>query len=85
MKDKLQTVILYDGEKNQYTVAKHNLTPDDASLEVSATSDSASSKALAWDQKTRHRTENPQDCGACRGDVRRQSSLNPTPKFKRRK
>jgi hypothetical protein len=80
----LKLVVLYNARANEYTIASHNLTEEQA-RELVAQQKPEDSSPLVLDQRARHRTEDTNQCRACRETVARTSQLEPRPKFKRRK
>ena len=80
----LNLVILYDATHNRYQVLDHNLTQAQAT-EAMERHGNSELRALTVDQRRRHAANDPQNCRACRNEVKGKSGLVPTPKFKRRK
>jgi hypothetical protein len=73
----------YDASRNQYSVLRHNLTPDeanDAVREISA----RRFGLFVVEQGTEHSEADPEECQACRRDVEKTSHVRPKPSFKRR-
>jgi len=80
---KLNLVTRYEASRNQYTVLRHNLTPekvDEAVRDLSA----RLFGLFVVDQRTKHSAADPEECQACRRDVERMSHVQPKPKPKRR-
>lgn len=76
-------VIRYDAAQNEYSLFRHNLTPDeakDAVLELAA----KLFGLFVIDQKARHRATQPISCPACQEDVEHSSHVQPKPQLKRR-
>jgi hypothetical protein len=84
-KQKLRLIVAYDRNQNEYSLVAHNQSPDDADQFLGKWSphlrESCSFIVLA--QVKRHRTEEAQECKACRETVVRSAHLQPQPKFKR--
>jgi hypothetical protein len=83
MPSTLKLVILYDARRNTYTVCDHNLTVEEAGKQARDWS-AKLLNTLVVDQRSKHRTPDPQLCRACRRDVGRASGLTPKPRFQRR-
>ena len=82
----LKLVILYDAGSNQYSVLNHNLSTDEAQQQSAPAECATAASPVVIAQRKRHKTTDPQDCRACREDVRRVlgAQLNTQAKFKRR-
>jgi hypothetical protein len=82
----LKLVVAYDRNRNEYSIAAHNRTPEEAEEHVAQWSPHLHSGCafLVFAQARRHRTEEPKDCRACRETVTRSAQLEPQPKFIRR-
>jgi hypothetical protein len=87
MEKPLNLVILYNAALNIYSVSAHNQTSLEAQslLQKFEQHLKPGWKLLIIEQQKTHKTENAQDCKACRNTVVRSSGLTPTPAFKRRK
>ncbi|MGH9641654.1 MAG: hypothetical protein ACRD3Q_04460 [Terriglobales bacterium] len=83
----LKAVILHDSTKNEYRVLTHNFTSEEATSFIAEwnTHLIEGAQVLAIAQPKRHKTQNPEDCEACRKAVKQSSGLTPPPKFTRRK
>jgi hypothetical protein len=79
----LKIAIFYYAENNRYSILDHNLTPETAGEVEKKRSDIF--PVFIVEQRHRHSTTDPQNCRACRNEVKQRSGLAPTPKFKRRK
>ena len=85
-KPPLKLVVVYDRNQNEYSISAHNQTPEQAdgcAAEWSPYLRPACS-FIVLDQGRWHRTEQAQDCRACRETVARSAHLEPQPKFIRR-
>ena len=83
MRRNLKLVTRYDAGRNEYTVLRHNLTPeaaDEAVRELSA----RLFGLFVIDQRTEHSAADPGQCEACRQDVEQKSHVQPKPMPKRR-
>ena len=82
----LHLVVAYDRNRNEYSIAAHNRTAEEAEGHVAQWSPHLRSGCsfIVLAQNRRHRTEEAQDCRACRETVARSAGLEPQPKFKRR-
>ena len=85
-KASLKALIVYDAEKNEYTISAHNRNPEEAAQLVEEWGKHLREgcRFLTLDQTRPHSAE-PQGCRACRELVRHTSGLAPQPKFRRRK
>lgn len=83
---KLKLLIVYDAERNEYSIAAHNRQPGEAAQYVEEWTEHLRPECrfLTFDQ-TRPHSREPNDCRACRELVRHVSGLTPQPKFTRRK
>ncbi|PYX85178.1 MAG: hypothetical protein DMG70_04515 [Acidobacteria bacterium] len=79
---KLKLVMLFDWRKQIYCICSHNLTPEDASQQVTELRRDGL-PAFTVDQRSRHLHDDAEECAACRADV--QQCVNPTPALERRK
>jgi hypothetical protein len=82
----LKLVISYDRNRNEYSVAAHNLTNDEAQAHVTRWTPHLPTDCsfILLDQSRTHRTTDAQACRACRETVARSAHLEPQPKFTRR-
>lgn len=87
MSEKLQMLIVHDAPNNTYTISDHNLQFQRAAqyIEEWQRHLREGCQFIALDQKRQHKTPDPQNCRACRDQVRRSPGLQPQPKFQRRK
>lgn len=83
---KLQLVIIYSASENTYSLSEHNQLPDKATALVEDFNPHMKPgyKLMTLDQHKAHKTEDAQNCRACRETVQRSSGLQPLPKFVRR-
>src|SRR5947199_9418552 len=65
---KLKLVMLFDWRKQIYCICSHNLSPEDASHEVTELRRDAL-PAFSVDQRSRHLQDDANECEACRADV----------------
>ena len=79
---KLKLVMLFDWRKQIYCICSHNLTPEDASQQVTELRRDGL-PAFTVDQRSRHLHDDAEECAAYRADV--QQCVNPTPALERRK
>lgn len=84
-KQPLNLVVAYDRNRNEYSVAAHNLTQQEAEAHVTQQTPHLRSDCsfIVLPQKKQHRSE-PKDCRACRETVSRSAHLSPSPTFVRR-
>jgi hypothetical protein len=80
---KLKLVTQYDAGSNEYTIFRHNLTPEEADEAVRELSARLFGLCVV-DQHRQHSTADPEQCEACRRDVERTSHVQPKPTPKRR-
>jgi hypothetical protein len=80
---KLKLVTRYDAGSNEYTVFRHNLTPEEADEAVRELS-ARLFGLFVVDQRREHSTADASQCEVCRRDVERSSHVQPTPTPKRR-
>ena len=78
----LKLVMLFDWRKQIYCICSHNLTPEDASAEVTELRRDGL-PAFTADQRSRHLHEDAEECLVCRADV--QQRVNPPPALERRR
>jgi len=83
----LKLLVAYDRARNEYSIAAHNQTPEEAEGYVAqwAPHLRPDCSFIVLAQTRRHRTESAQECRACRDTVARSAHLEPPPKFTRRK
>jgi hypothetical protein len=78
----LKLVMLFDRRNRACCVCSHNLDVEDASQEVTELRRDGLA-AFTVDQRSRHTDVNPDECAACRAEIKH--SMNPLPVFDRRK
>lgn len=79
---RLKLVMLLDRRNRTCCVCSHNLDVEDASQEVTELRRDGLA-AFTVDQRSRHTDVNPDECAACRAEIKH--SMNPLPVFDRRK
>ena len=81
----LKLVVNYDRNRNEYSIAAHNLTNDEAQVHVTRWMPDLRPDCsfIVLDQSRTHRTADAQACRACRETVARSAHLEPQPKFRR--
>jgi len=79
---RLKLVMLFDGRNQTCCVCSHNLDAEDASQEVAELRRDGL-PAFTVDQRSRHTEADPDECAACRADIKH--SINPLPTFERTK
>lgn len=82
----LKLVVAYDRNRNEYSIAAHNLTKDEAEVHVSrwTTHLRPDCSFIVLDQVKAHRTDAVEACRSCRRIVARSAHLQPKPTFIRR-
>jgi hypothetical protein len=82
----LKLVVAYDRNRNEYSIAAHNRTPEEADAHVEQWTPHLRPDCtfMVLAQSRRHQTEEVEDCRACRDTVARSAHLEPQPKFIRR-
>ena len=78
----LKLVMLFDWRRRIYCSCSHNLSPDDATQEVTELRRDGL-PAFTVDQRSRHVQDEAEECETCRADV--QQSVAPTPALARSK
>jgi hypothetical protein len=78
----LKLVMLFDRRNRTCCVCSHNLDVEDASQEVTELRRDGLA-AFTVGQRSRHTDVNPDECAACRAEIKH--SMNPLPVFDRRK
>jgi hypothetical protein len=78
----LKLVMLFDRRNRTCCVCSHNLDAEEASLEVTELRRDGLG-AFTVDQSSRHTEADPDDCVACRAEIKH--SISPLPAFERRK
>ena len=79
----LKLVTRYDAGRNEYTVFRHNLTPEETNEAVRELS-ARLFGLFVVNQQALHSAADPDECEACRQDVEHSSHVKPKPSFKRR-
>jgi len=79
---RLKLVMLFDGRNQTCCVCSNNLDAEDASQEVAELRRDGL-PAFTVDQRSRHTEADPDECAACRADIKQ--SINPLPTFERTK
>lgn len=79
----LKLVVAYDRNRNEYSIAAHNLTKDEADAHVGRWTPHLRPDCsfIVLDQAKVHHTNDARDCRACRLTVARSAHLEPKPKF----
>jgi len=85
-KEPLKLVVVYDRNRNEYSITQHNLSPDEAQAFVERWNPhmTQGSSLISLDQPRRHGQSEPNQCRACRLIVVRSARVEPQPKFIRR-
>ena len=85
-KKQLKLIVVYDRNQNEYSLIEHNQSSGDVEryLEKWLHHLREGCSFIVLGQTKSHRTEQAQDCKACRETVARSAHLQPQPKFKRR-
>ena len=85
-KQELKLIVAYDRNHNEYLLVAHNQSPDEAERYLGEWSRHLREgcSLIVVGQAKPHRTEDAQDCKACRETVARSAHLQPQPKFTRR-
>jgi len=85
-RESLKLVVAYDRNRNEYSITAHNQTAEEADGFVAQWSPHLRPDCsfIVLAQTKRHRTQEAQDCRACRETVARSAHLEPQPKFTRR-
>lgn len=78
----LKLVMIFDRRNQTCCVCSHNLEAEDASQEVAELRRDGL-PAFTVDQRSRHTRADPDECAACRADIKQ--SISPVPAFERRK
>ena len=86
-KNALAIVVLYNAAANDYSIAAHNQSPVDAERLRAEYNPHLKPgfSLISIEQERHHKAPDAQTCRACRDAVRRNSGLEPSPKFIRRK
>jgi hypothetical protein len=79
----LKLVTRYDAGRNEYTVLRHNLAPEEVNEAVRELS-ARLFGLFVVDQDAKHSALDPEQCEHCRRDVERTSHVQPKPTPKRR-
>lgn len=85
-KQTLNLVVTYDRNRNEYSIAAHNLTQQEADAHVAQQTPHLRPNCsfIVLEQPKAHHTNEVKDCRACRSIVARSAHLKPKPKFIRR-
>jgi len=85
-KQLLKLIVAYDRNRNEYSIVAHNRTPEEAEGHGAQWTPHLrpGCSFIVLAQTRRHRTEQAQDCRACRETVASSAHLEPQPKFVRR-
>lgn len=85
-KQTLKLVVAYDPNRNECSIVAHNQTQEEADRYAAEWSHHLRPNCtfMVLAQTRRHRTDEAQDCRACRETVARSAHLEPQPKFIRR-
>jgi len=78
----LKLVMLFDWRKQIYCICSHNLSPEDASAEVTELRRDGL-PAFSVDQRSPHLQDDAEECAVCRADV--QQCVNPPPALEQRR
>jgi hypothetical protein len=78
----LKLVMIFDRRNRTCCVCSHNLDAEDASQEVTELRRDGMAGFTA-DQRSRHTDVDPDECAACRAEIKQ--SMNPLPIFDRSK
>jgi hypothetical protein len=78
----LKLVMLFDRRNQTCCICSHNLDAEDASQEVIELHRDGL-QAFTVDQRSRHTDVDPEECAACRAEIKQ--SMIPLPVFDRRK
>lgn len=84
--DNLQLLIVYDSQKNEYTISDHNLEEQQATDLIGQWQPHLRSGCsfIALAQKRKHKSSDAQTCRACRDQIKESSGLQPVPRFKKK-
>ena len=79
-------MIIYSATENTYALSEHNQPADQAKSLVEDFNPHMKPgyTLIAFEQHKAHKTEDAQQCRACRDTIRQKSGLQPIPKFVRR-
>lgn len=79
-------VVLYDANRNQYSLLAHNQSQEEAKriVEEQTSAECSGASLIVLDQDKRHRVQGPENCRACREIVEDSAHLSPKPQFTRR-
>jgi len=82
----LKLIVLYDRNRNEYSIAAHNLNAEQAQALVDKWNPHMiqGCSLIVLDQPRRHRVAEGKDCRTCREIVARTAGLEPKPKYTRR-
>ncbi len=86
METTLKLIVVYDRNRNQYSILAHNQSAEEAQRLVEwNTPLLLDCSLIELNQPRKHRLPSPEDCRACREIVARSANLTPQPQFIRRK
>jgi hypothetical protein len=84
MPSTLKLITHYNAARNEYTLFRHNLSPEEADLALRELSAKLFGLFVV-DQHKFHVGDDPELCQSCRGEVEASSHVQPKPKFKTRR
>ncbi len=86
-KQPLILVVLYDANRNEYSILKHNQRAEEAQTYIEGWNPQLVSgcSMIKLEQSRLHQAPDANNCRACRETVSRSAHLSPQPKFVRRK
>ncbi len=80
----LKLITQYNADRNEYTLFRHNLSPEEADSALRELSAKLFGLFVV-DQHDFHAGDDPELCQSCQGDVGASSHVQPKPKFKKRR
>jgi len=82
----LRLVVLYDANRNQYSLLAHNQSQEEANriVEEQTAAECSGVRLIVLVQEKRHRVVDPENCQSCRGIAEDSAHLSPNPQFTRR-
>ena len=82
-KQSLKLIVAYDRNRNEYFIAAHNRTPEEAEDHVAQWTPHLRTGCsfIVLDQTRRHGTDQSDECRACRETVARSAHIEPQPKY----
>lgn len=86
-KEHLKLIVLYDANRNEYSISAHNLEVEPAEEMVGRWGPRLirGCSFIMLDQANRHSVTDARSCRTCRRIVARSANLKPKPKFVRKK